>query len=576
MKKRKSIKEKSNKKNRPDAKSIKQSEALQYMGMLEARNQNPAGAADFFSQASALEPGNPRLLNDLGYFQQLSTRPIEALESYERSLLIDPRAPLTLCNIGLLHKSLGNSDLAIQYFNRALDVNPTDVSVLCNRASVYLALGNAQQALADYDEALSADSDNPLVLKGRADALCELMRQEEAITELNRAIELNPGYAPAWSNRADAYRDLDQYDAAIKDYQQALRLAPGDAKTLTNLAGVYVSTSESNAKLAIESTHDSLKATLSEQYCASGSEINRMLGAGISLFRLKHDLGQAQYLVENEPDFDKETARRFINAASDTFAGFEQGNQSTDSPSQIPVSRSQIDEMRPFWESAWRAPVDEVTHCLNPDNNWEALQQQYLDGKPEIVAIDSFLSAEALTALQRHCLSSRVWVREYPNQYLGAFANQGFAGPLYFQLARELKERMPRIFKNYPLNQLWAFKYDSRLGKGINIHADFALVNLNFWITPDEFNLAPDCGGLKIYVTPAPANWTFHDYNTDSRAMYEHLQQNGSDHQIIEYRCNRAALFNSALFHETDRIEFAEGYQSRRVNITYLFGRQLG
>ena len=37
---------------------------------------------------------------------------------------------------------------------------------------------------------------------------------------------------------------------------------------------------------------------------------------------------------------------------------------------------------------------------------------------------------------------------------------------------------------------------------------------------------------------------------------------------------NRAALFNSAYFHETDEIRFAEGYESRRVNITYLFGER--
>jgi hypothetical protein len=43
----------------------------------------------------------------------------------------------------------------------------------------------------------------------------------------------------------------------------------------------------------------------------------------------------------------------------------------------------------------------------------------------------------------------------------------------------------------------------------------------------------------------------------------------------IAYRCNRAVLFNSALFHETDRIAFKDVYEGRRINMTYLFGRQL-
>ena len=40
----------------------------------------------------------------------------------------------------------------------------------------------------------------------------------------------------------------------------------------------------------------------------------------------------------------------------------------------------------------------------------------------------------------------------------------------------------------------------------------------------------------------------------------------------IPYQFNRAVLFNSAYFHETDKIDFKSGYESRRINITYLFG----
>ena len=33
-------------------------------------------------------------------------------------------------------------------------------------------------------------------------------------------------------------------------------------------------------------------------------------------------------------------------------------------------------------------------------------------------------------------------------------------------------------------------------------------------------------------------------------------------------KLKRAALFNSALFHETDSMSFNEGFESRRINIT--------
>jgi hypothetical protein len=43
---------------------------------------------------------------------------------------------------------------------------------------------------------------------------------------------------------------------------------------------------------------------------------------------------------------------------------------------------------------------------------------------------------------------------------------------------------------------------------------------------------------------------------------------------VIPYRANRAVIFDSDLFHETDTIEFEEGYLNRRINVTMLFGRR--
>jgi hypothetical protein len=33
-------------------------------------------------------------------------------------------------------------------------------------------------------------------------------------------------------------------------------------------------------------------------------------------------------------------------------------------------------------------------------------------------------------------------------------------------------------------------------------------------------------------------------------------------------------IFNSNLFHQTDRFDFAPGYLNRRINITLLYGRR--
>ena len=40
----------------------------------------------------------------------------------------------------------------------------------------------------------------------------------------------------------------------------------------------------------------------------------------------------------------------------------------------------------------------------------------------------------------------------------------------------------------------------------------------------------------------------------------------------MPYRSNRAVIFDSDLFHETDKISFQDGYCNRRINITLLYG----
>jgi hypothetical protein len=121
----------------------------------------------------------------------------------------------------------------------------------------------------------------------------------------------------------------------------------------------------------------------------------------------------------------------------------------------------------------------------------------------------------------------------------------------------------------------WGFKYDSTLGKGINIHADSAIHNLNFWITPDEYNNDKNSGGLKVYDVPAPDNWTFKDYNASTRKIiYDFLKKNKGKCINVPYKYNRAVLFNSAYFHETDEIDFKDEYVGRRINNTYLFGQK--
>jgi hypothetical protein len=210
--------------------------------------------------------------------------------------------------------------------------------------------------------------------------------------------------------------------------------------------------------------------------------------------------------------------------------------------------------------------------AVNPANS-EGATHDWHRTHPQIIVVDDLLTPGALESLRRFCQASTIWHTSYDAGYLGAAPETGFACPLLAQIAEEFPRVLPDVLRAYPLKYLWAFKYDSTLS-GINIHADFAAVNINFWITPDEANQDPDSGGLVVWDKAAPLDWDFIKYNTDDSAIRAFLKQAGAKPVTIPYRANRAVIFDSDLFHETDRLAFREGYPNRRINVTLLYGER--
>ena len=131
---------------------------------------------------------------------------------------------------------------------------------------------------------------------------------------------------------------------------------------------------------------------------------------------------------------------------------------------------------------------------------------------------------------------------------------------------------MPRVIGESTLLQAWAYKYDQRL-QGINLHADFAKVNVNFWITPDEACEDPTTGGMVVFDAPVPEHWTFYEYNHEPEKLDVYLQVHNAGATKVPHRANRCVLFDSKLIHRTDEMHFKPGYENRRVNVTLLYAK---
>ncbi|HVG01257.1 MAG TPA: tetratricopeptide repeat protein, partial [Nitrospira sp.] len=444
--------------------------------------------------------------------------------------------------------------------------NPRYIEPRMNLGNVHQEMGRLTDAQAAYEQVLAINPDHAeahnnlgVVLKaqGRLDAAAEAYR---------RAIRLKPSHAEAQNNLGLVLMEQGRVVEAIPCFERALQLIPGYDTALYNLgiAAIW----HGDRTRALRCFTDRARAKHDHGRPVQDSTVFRS--------RIKHDAEQLAYLFE--AGLVGEQWRAYSQALDRVREKLESSAACMSTPSnRVPLAPADVQSIAPSFNRLIHvAPCDEMADgALNTELNTQEIETRYHARQPEVTYIDGLLSAEALLRLRQFCWTSTIWKKDYENGYIGAFLGEGFASPLLLQIADELRTRFPRIFGEHRLTQAWAFKHDSAR-RGLNIHADAAAVNVNFWITPDEANVDPESGGLVVWDKEAPREWDFKTYNSDKNRgrIYDWLREQGAREIKIPYRANRAVVFNSDLFHETDHVIFKEGVMNRRINITLLYGHR--
>lgn len=209
---------------------------------------------------------------------------------------------------------------------------------------------------------------------------------------------------------------------------------------------------------------------------------------------------------------------------------------------------------------------------LGAQVDWDRVRSEYFGEK--VTVVDGFFSPEALAELWDFARETTCF-RTQRTGYLGAFPGDGNTHPLIISAARSLERHFPEALGGHPLGLWWFFKYSSEGKQGIAIHADAAAVNVNIWITPDSARKSG--GGLDVYMQRPPAEAGISEYNhafatdADEARMRQALIAAGGVRRV-DYKQNRAVIFVSDLFHESQPFEFVDDAEQPRVNLTLLFG----
>ena len=411
---------------------------------------------------------------------------------------------------------------------------------------VHLQLGVLHVTLAEHPRAEEHFRKVLAVEPGHADALCmlgivmnDLGRFDEAVKFFERALERQPASSEAHFNLGLARFELSDFQGASRSFTRCVELKRGKPWSPDRAAPLR---------------HDPAPAF-------------EPVDMAVNEIKLRHDCEQLDHLLQlgRLPPLYREVL-------DDYRSLLEEIRGCVDDSSLIPfdvashrlVARTY---KRPVYISEEQPPAGPLTR---PDLDCRGIEDRYLAEKPNIAVVDGLLTAEALQALRRFCRESTIW-NNIKAGYLGAYFFDGFCSELLLRLAWELRERLPRVIRGLPLQMMWGYKCESSL-PALGVHADAAAVNVNFWITEDEANLDPEHGGLLVYKHDAPRDWGFAKFNKDSATILEFLSSIGSVPVCVPYRANRAVVFDSDLFHASDRPRFRDGYLNRRINVTFLYG----
>ncbi|GIW21048.1 MAG: hypothetical protein KatS3mg068_0055 [Candidatus Sericytochromatia bacterium] len=337
-------------------------------------------------------------------------------------------------------------------------------------------------------------------------------------------------------------------EKAEKILKKLEKLVPDDIDILNNLGFLYLYKNE------FEKSYDYF---LKSNYLKRGKpfdfgRIQREVNF-INITKIKHDMQQLAFLVKNKILNDS-----FLNICEEYKEILEQN------------SNEQIINIPKEKYSFIKTYYGRNMYVYDKELPLKLLNNIEIKNFDKYLIIDNFLTNEALNYIYNYCLFSTIWNGDLKTgKYLCSYIDDGLNHTKFiFNLVRELQNF--KVFRELKLIYAWAYKYDFN-SEGIPIHSDKAKININFWITPQNSNNNQNNSGLIIYDILPTEDWTFYDYNSNTEKIKQFIKENKPKEIIIPYKENRAVIFNSKLFHKTDKIDFKNSYENRRINITLLF-----
>lgn len=460
-----------------------------------------------------------------------------------------------------------NIDRLHQVLHLSCTPNAGDVTsaVKANRAACdALDARDVSGALWLATDAIVAHSKWPTAWHTCGITLLKLGLEDMALEMFDSAIACDSAYDPAYIAKFILLKERGDFEDALATLDRLDANVPGLAES--NFLRSATLLGLGDYEQAAEALDLGLRAP-------TPTPNSRMLPYGIvSEPRLVQDREQLRrFLATGKLDAEVfETVLMAYEMAIEAFPREAEGDWTT-APT-VHLDPELISLIRPFYRRAVHLERADRTEfpALSESVNGAETKATYFSNKDfPAVVIDDILEPRALDTLLNYLYESTIWHNDAQmgRNYVGAYRQNGLSCPLIEQIGEELQTKFSGILQPHDLLEFWAYRMI--MGEsGVGAHADSTAINVNIWLTPPSAE--GEGGGLVLYDRIAPADWSYHDYNANPDLIRAYLAD--TTKTAIEYRQNRAIIFNSRLFHETGPLQPIKSYEQGRINLTFLFG----
>lgn len=481
-------------------------------------------ARQLLGRACRIAPERGEYWRNLGLACETADDAAAAAEAFEAALAIDANDLTARLQLASLWHRRDDLDRGLMHYSKALVVAPALAEIHNQVGVCHLQRGDAVAADDSFRTCLSLAPEHLNAHENSARALLEMRRFAEAESVLSELLAREPGRDEAHVLLGYARLNLGDYAGASDSFLTAprRRFAPGGA-------------GGSEPADALSVTHTKL--------CHDLEQLRHLHAKGLSVHQHRRWENEYERALESLPP-----------SRDDAFF--------FDCPTALSPVFNRLHHDAPAAAVAGGA----VTLALDTATIEAAFAARGW------TTLDGFLTAQALARLQAFCTEPTIWLEKKFRYEVGASLRNGFCCPLLLQIAEEIRTRFPSVFGRHLFSGCFAYKYYQSAREG-HVHADRAAVSLNFWITSDEANLEPERGGLRIWNKRVPAEYFSYSPQAIDRADAALIAAPDAAVEVIPYRCNRAVLFHADQLHASDRMHFREDYPSRRVSVTFLYGK---